>query len=104
MTSTAPGAVPLDREHSVTKAGSADVPHFFTETRVVRPDPTRVEPGETGKIPMSGPNVMPGYWRLPDGSAARCADGWCRGGDVRPQCLRRCRGASRNTRSPCRSS
>ncbi|MEO3755422.1 long-chain fatty acid--CoA ligase [Streptomyces sp. B6B3] len=83
MTETAPGALLLDREHAVAKAGSAGVPHFFTEIRVVRPDLTPVRTGETGEVQISGPNVMPGYWQQPEGAEACFAeDGWFRSGDV----------------------
>src|SRR5262249_25319307 len=40
MTETSPGALLLDAGHVESKAGSAGVPHFFTDVRVVRPDLT----------------------------------------------------------------
>ncbi|MEV5613797.1 o-succinylbenzoate--CoA ligase [Streptomyces sp. NPDC052225] len=82
MTEAAPGVLFLDAEHAETKAGSAGVPHFFTDVRVVRPDRTDAEPGETGEILVRGPHVMPGYWGLPDESAAAFTDGWFRTGDA----------------------
>ncbi|WP_338700532.1 long-chain fatty acid--CoA ligase [Streptomyces sp. Q6] len=82
MTEASPGVLFLDAEHAVTKAGSAGVPHFFTDVRVVRPDRAPAEVGETGEILVRGPHVMPGYWGLPDESAAAFADGWFRSGDA----------------------
>ncbi|MEV0598056.1 o-succinylbenzoate--CoA ligase [Streptomyces sp. NPDC050315] len=82
MTEAAPGALFLDGEHAVSKAGSAGVPHFFTDVRVVRPDLTAAGIGETGEVLVRGPNVMPGYWGLPEESAAAFADGWFRTGDA----------------------
>lgn len=82
MTETAPGALFLDAEHAVSKAGSAGVPHFFTDVRVVRPDLTPVDVGETGEIVVHGPHVMPGYWGLPEATAAAFSDGWFRTGDA----------------------
>ncbi|WP_030254984.1 o-succinylbenzoate--CoA ligase [Streptomyces violens] len=82
MTEAAPGALFLDGEHAVTKAGSAGVPHFFTDVRVVRPDLAPADVGETGEVLVRGPNVMPGYWGLPEESAAAFADGWFRTGDA----------------------
>jgi fatty-acyl-CoA synthase len=70
MTETAPGALLLDAAHVESKAGSAGVPHFFTEVRVVRPDLTPASPGETGEIVVAGPNVMQGYWGQPEATAA----------------------------------
>ncbi|MFI8992828.1 o-succinylbenzoate--CoA ligase [Streptomyces sp. NPDC053542] len=82
MTEAAPGALFLDGEHAVSKAGSAGVPHFFTDVRVVRPDLSPTAIGETGEVLVRGPNVMPGYWGLPEESAAAFADGWFRTGDA----------------------
>ena len=38
MTEAAPGTLFLDAEHAVSKAGSAGMPHFFTDVRVVGPE------------------------------------------------------------------
>ncbi|MGK3940293.1 o-succinylbenzoate--CoA ligase [Streptomyces caeruleatus] len=82
MTEASPGTLFLDAEHAIGKAGSAGVPHFFTDVRVVRPDLAPVGIGETGEIVLRGPNVMPGYWGLPEETAASFADGWFRSGDA----------------------
>jgi fatty-acyl-CoA synthase len=82
MTETAPGALIVDAEHAVSKAGSAGVPHFFGDVRVVRPDLTPAAVGETGEILVGGPQVMAGYWGLPEQTAAVLADGWFRSGDA----------------------
>ncbi|WP_369250507.1 o-succinylbenzoate--CoA ligase [Streptomyces sp. R41] len=82
MTEASPGVLFLDAEHAVSKAGSAGVPHFFSDVRVVRPDFTPVDLGETGEVVVRGPHVMPGYWGLPDETAAVFADGWFRSGDA----------------------
>ncbi len=75
MTETSPGALLLDAAHVESKAGSAGVPHFFTEVQVVRPDLTPAPAGETGEIVVAGPNVMQGYWNQPEASAAVLARG-----------------------------
>jgi fatty-acyl-CoA synthase len=82
MTEAAPGTLFLDAEHAVTKAGSAGVPHFFSDVRVVRPDLTPVDVGETGEVVVRGPHVMAGYWGLPEETEAAFADGWFRSGDA----------------------
>lgn len=82
MTEAAPGTLFLDAEHAVSKAGSAGVPHFFSDVRVVRPDLAPVDVGETGEVVVRGPHVMSGYWGLPEESAASFAEGWFRSGDT----------------------
>ncbi len=87
MTEAAPGTLFLDAEHAESKAGSAGVPHFFSDVRVVRPDLTPAGPGETGEVVVRGPHVMSGYWGLPEATAAAFADGWFRSG-TRPASTR----------------
>ncbi|MEU4878010.1 long-chain fatty acid--CoA ligase [Streptomyces sp. NPDC021608] len=82
MTEASPGTLFLDAEHAVAKAGSAGVPHFFSDVRVLRPDLTPVDVGETGEVVVRGPHVMPGYWGLPEETAASFVDGWFRSGDA----------------------
>ncbi|MFF1545669.1 long-chain fatty acid--CoA ligase [Streptomyces sp. NPDC058291] len=82
MTEASPGTLFLDAEHATAKAGSAGVPHFFSDVRVLRPDLTPVDVGETGEVVVRGPHVMPGYWGLPEETAASFTDGWFRSGDA----------------------
>ncbi|MER5740393.1 long-chain fatty acid--CoA ligase [Streptomyces sp. NPDC002262] len=83
MTEAAPGALILDRADSASHAGTAGVPHFFTDVRVEREDGTEAAPGEKGEVVVAGPNVTPGYWNLPEATAAAFRDGGrFRSGDV----------------------
>ena len=82
MTEASPGVLYSDRAHVTTKVGSAGVPSFFTDARVVRPDRSDVEVGEKGEVIVSGPNVMPGYWQRPEDTDRAIRDGWFHSGDV----------------------
>ncbi|CAM5546788.1 fatty-acyl-CoA synthase [Streptomyces spiroverticillatus] len=82
MTEAAPGTLFLAAEHSVAKAGTAGVPHFFSDVAVVGPDGEPVPVGELGEVQVRGPHVMPGYWGLPAESAEAFRDGWFRTGDM----------------------
>jgi len=83
MTETAPGVTMLPVDRSREKAGSAGLPHFFTDVRIADPMGGNVTPGDVGEIQISGPNVIKEYWNRPDATAASYADGeWFRSGDM----------------------
>lgn len=83
LTETAPGATFLEAAQSVAKAGTAGLPAFFVNVRLVRPDLTDVRPGERGEVIIQGPNVTPGYWNDPEATAAAFSPGgWFHSGDV----------------------
>jgi len=82
MTETSPGALFLSAEDSVRKAGTAGVPSFFTDVRVVTADGRDAAPGEPGEVIVQGPNVMLGYWNKPEATAEALRDGWFHSGDI----------------------
>ena len=41
-----------------------------------------MQPGEIGEIIARGPNIMLGYWRMPEATAAAIVDGWYYTGDL----------------------
>jgi fatty-acyl-CoA synthase len=82
MTEASPGTLLLDADHMLSKAGTAGVPHFFTDVRLVRPDGTEAPVGEPGEVQVQGPNVMLGYWNRPQDTGVALADGWLHSGDL----------------------
>jgi long-chain acyl-CoA synthetase len=68
-----------DRER---KPGSIGTPIRGVEMRVVDTDGHDVPQGEVGEIVIRGHNVMKGYWRRPEDTAAAILDGWFRTGDI----------------------
>ena len=61
---------------------SIGTPVVGVQTRVVGADGEPAPTGEVGELWVRGPNVMLGYWRRPDATAAALAGGWYRTGDA----------------------
>lgn len=55
---------------------------MFMDLRVLRPDGSDCDPGETGEIIMRSPGMMQGYWRNPEETAKVIRDGWLHSGDI----------------------
>lgn len=83
---TAPCAsVPPEREAPVDPASgtlSVGVPGPDTVVRILDDTGEEVPFGEQGEIAVSGPQVVPGYWRLPEATAEAFPDGELRTGDI----------------------
>ncbi|TPX01206.1 long-chain fatty acid--CoA ligase, partial [Schumannella luteola] len=57
-----PGVTMLPPQHSVSRAGSAGLAHFFTRFRIRGTEGVPARPGDPGEIEVRGPNVFAGYW------------------------------------------
>ncbi|MFJ2416836.1 class I adenylate-forming enzyme family protein [Streptomyces brevispora] len=83
---TAPCAsVPPEREAPVDPASgtlSVGVPGPDTVVRIIDESGADVPFGEQGEIAVRGPQVVSGYWRLPEATAAAFPDGELRTGDI----------------------
>jgi len=68
----------------MNKIGSAGLPQFHGDVRVLKEDGTDVRPGsgEVGEVVARGPMVMLGYWKDPEGTADAVRDGWFHFGDL----------------------
>ena len=53
-----------------------------TECRVLDANENEVAQGELGELVMRGPQIMQGYWKSPDATAAVLRDGWYWSGDI----------------------
>lgn len=63
--------------------GSIGVPWPNTDCRVLGPESTEpLAPGEVGEIAIKGPQVMKGYWHLPEETEVVFRDGWFLTGDL----------------------
>ena len=65
------------------KPGSIGLPIEGVELRLVGEDgDSRSRAGEVGEIAIRGHNVMKGYWKRPEATAAAIRGGWFRTGDL----------------------
>jgi long-chain acyl-CoA synthetase len=70
----------LDRE---PKPGSIGTPIWGVELKLIDPEWNTVEGAdEIGEIAIRGHNIMKGYYKRPDETAAVMRDGWFRSGDL----------------------
>ena len=72
----AASAAPADRHLSVGR------PLVETEVRILSPDGRPVPSDVMGEIAVRGPQVMRGYWKLPDATDEALRGGWLHTGDA----------------------
>jgi long-chain acyl-CoA synthetase len=70
---------PLDRPR---KTGSIGMSIVNVENKVVNELGEEVPAGQVGELIVKGPNVMKGYYKMPEETAAAIKDGWLYTGDL----------------------
>jgi len=75
---------PLDRTMKTVKVGSIGLPWPDTDAKIVDQETGETEPklGETGELIIKGPQVMKGYWKMPEETEDVLRDGWLYTGDI----------------------
>jgi long-chain acyl-CoA synthetase len=75
---------PLDLTMKTVKVGSIGLPWPDTEAKIVDVKSGRktLRPGQIGELAVKGPQVMKGYWKMPEETEAVLRDGWLFTGDV----------------------
>lgn len=83
MTETSPSVTVVPPTWSREKAGSAGLPVFFNELRIVDENGVDLPTGEVGEIVIRGNNVIEEYWNKPEATKTSFFDGsWFRSGDM----------------------
>ncbi|MDT5085741.1 MAG: long-chain acyl-CoA synthetase [Mycobacterium sp.] len=75
------GPACFNRLAALRKVGSIGTPIDGVQMRVVDEHAAEVPTGASGEIQVRGPNVMKGYWNLPEATANSVVDGWFSTGD-----------------------
>jgi len=70
---------PID---GIAKPGTVGLPVPDVEMKIVDDDGRDLPDGVVGEIAVRGPNVMKGYWNLPEATAEVLRDGWFFTGDL----------------------
>jgi len=84
MTESSPATHVNPFENGLRKVGSIGIPLPDTLCRIVDlNDPAKDLPvGESGEMVVKGPQVMQGYWNMPEETDKTIIDGWLHTGDV----------------------
>lgn len=64
------------------KAGTVGLPVPSTSMRIIDDTKSPLPPGEIGEIQISGPQVMKGYYNMPEETVSTLVDGWLCTGDI----------------------
>ena len=82
MSETSPVAL-VNPIHGHRKSGTIGVPIPNTEAKVVHLETREnLNPGQVGELAIKGPQVMKGYWKMPEETSEVLQDGWLYTGDM----------------------
>ena len=81
LSETSPAAT-FNHPDTERRPGSIGTPIEGVQLRLVDEGGNEVPSGSPGEIQVKGPNVMKGYWNLPDATDAAIEDGWFSTGDI----------------------
>lgn len=85
LTETAGPATVTPKDMAIKKIGTAGLPFFHTEVRLVGENGEDVRPGDVGEVWIRGPHVISSYWRNENATREAMVDGWFRSGDLATQ-------------------
>jgi long-chain acyl-CoA synthetase len=81
LSETSPVAC-FNQVHRPSKPGTVGMPIFACDVRLVDDEDRPVPAGERGEVVIRGHNVMKGYYRRPEETAAALKGGWFHTGDI----------------------
>jgi fatty-acyl-CoA synthase len=82
MSEAAPSIATLDKNLALEKAGSIGKAVFHLDARIVDDQMTELQAGEVGELVIRGPNLLQGYWKLPDATQKAFSGDWFHTGDL----------------------
>jgi fatty-acyl-CoA synthase len=82
LTEVSASGITLPYHEAFARVGFCGVPAMHSQAKIVDEEGNECPPDVVGEIVIKGPEVMTGYWRNPEATAATIRDGWCHTGDL----------------------